>query len=72
MSPKWFGFESETWFWTDWANTSIINDEYAQDYTVPTFEEWADNNTIYNPVPGTNVDQYILLSLVAYILYKLK
>lgn len=71
FSPKWFGFDSDTWFWEDWANNTIVNDLPEMQGPQP-FEDWADNNTIYNPVRGTNVDQYILLSLVAYILYKLK
>ena len=67
----WLKGGQDDWFFEDWYD-SYIGMKYAKDYGPPTFEDWTDNRTIYNPLPGTDIDKYILLSVFAYILYKVK
>ena len=69
FSPRFFGFDDDTWFWTDWADS--FNETPEVQGPMP-LEEWVDQRSFYNPILGTNIDQYLLLALGAYIVYKLK
>ena len=48
------------------------NEEYVGEWQgPPTGEIWSDRTTWYNPISGTNVDQYIIGASVLVALYTL-